>query len=181
MTHVQNYRCNINLICSMCSKFTKETPRPLHPANIYLLKISNRNIRRKCEICSNLTIKIPKNVIALVLVSLLLTLKIFHTFFYCFYCWIEQVNVCWVNVLDMFKVDKRDTKTTSIKDLNVVFIPFTMNMHLYAGHNIPVDKCMFKMNCFLIDGNMISFWCVYCYLWTVICNFAHALQISYFF
>ena len=29
-------------------------------ANIYLLKINNRNIRKKCEICSKLTIKTPE-------------------------------------------------------------------------------------------------------------------------
>ena len=29
------------------------------PAGIYLLKVNNRNTRTRCEICSNLTIKIP--------------------------------------------------------------------------------------------------------------------------
>ena len=29
------------------------------PAGIYLLKVNNRNTRRRCEICSKLTIKIP--------------------------------------------------------------------------------------------------------------------------
>ena len=29
-----------------------------------------------------------------VLVSLLITLNIFHTFFYCFYCYFEQINDC---------------------------------------------------------------------------------------
>ena len=29
------------------------------PVNIYLLKINNGNIRKKCEICSKLTIKTP--------------------------------------------------------------------------------------------------------------------------
>ena len=46
-----------------------------NPAGIYLLKVNNRNTRTRCEICSKLTIKIP------VLVSLLLTLNKFHTFF----------------------------------------------------------------------------------------------------
>ena len=31
-----------------------------HPAGIYLLKVNNRNTRTRCEICSNLTIKIPE-------------------------------------------------------------------------------------------------------------------------
>ena len=29
------------------------------PANIYLFKVNNRNIRKRCEICSKLTIKTP--------------------------------------------------------------------------------------------------------------------------
>ena len=39
------------------------------PANIYLFKVDNRNTRKRCEICSKLTIKIPE----------WLTLNIFHT------------------------------------------------------------------------------------------------------
>ena len=30
------------------------------PANIYVLKVNNRNTRKRCEICSKLTIKIPE-------------------------------------------------------------------------------------------------------------------------
>ena len=30
------------------------------PANIYLFKITNRNTRKRCELCSQLTIKIPE-------------------------------------------------------------------------------------------------------------------------
>ena len=30
-----------------------------NPANIYLFKVNNRNARRRCEICSKLTIKKP--------------------------------------------------------------------------------------------------------------------------
>ena len=29
------------------------------PANIYLFKVNNRNTRKRCEICSKLTIKTP--------------------------------------------------------------------------------------------------------------------------
>ena len=32
------------------------------PAGIYLLKVNNRNIRTRCEICSKLTIKIPEHI-----------------------------------------------------------------------------------------------------------------------
>ena len=31
-----------------------------HPANIYLFKVNNRNTRKRCEICSRLTIKTPE-------------------------------------------------------------------------------------------------------------------------
>ena len=44
------YPYNINLIL-FC--------RRIFPANIYLLKVNNRNTRKRCEICSKLTIKTP--------------------------------------------------------------------------------------------------------------------------
>ena len=31
-----------------------------NPANIYLLKVSSRNSRKRCELCSKLTIKTPE-------------------------------------------------------------------------------------------------------------------------
>ena len=31
----------------------------MNPANTYLLKVNNRNTRKRCEICSKLTIKTP--------------------------------------------------------------------------------------------------------------------------
>ena len=52
-----------------------------YPANIYLFKFNNKNIGKRCEICSELTIKTPKDV---VLVFLLLTLNIFYTCFLVF-------------------------------------------------------------------------------------------------
>ena len=60
----------------------------------------------------------------------------------------------------MFKVDKRDTSTTSIKELIAIFIPLTLNMHLHARRNFSVDKYVFNkymFNCFLIDGNFFHF------------------------
>ena len=35
-------------------------PSPPFPANIYLFKVSNRNTRKRCEICSNVAIKTPE-------------------------------------------------------------------------------------------------------------------------
>ena len=51
-----------------------------NPLGIYLLKVNSRNTRTRCEIFSKLTIKTK------ILVSLLLTLKIFHILLWCFYC-----------------------------------------------------------------------------------------------
>ena len=51
-----------------------------NPVGIYLLKVNNRNTRTRCEIFSKLTIKTK------ILVSLLLTLNIFHILLWCFYC-----------------------------------------------------------------------------------------------
>ena len=46
----------------------------IFPAGIYLLKVNNRNTRTRCEICSKLNIGV-------FLLSLLLTLYMFHTLF----------------------------------------------------------------------------------------------------
>ena len=54
------------------------------PASIYFFKINNRYTRKWREICSKLTIIKPDDV----LMFLLLTLNILHTFFQCFYCWL---------------------------------------------------------------------------------------------
>ena len=63
-----------------------------NPVNIYLFKVKTRNTRRRLEICSKLTERHQKDIKDVVLVSLLLTLNIFYTFFYCF-CW---VDFCWL-------------------------------------------------------------------------------------
>ena len=50
------------------------------PANIYLLKVNNRNTRKRCETCSKLTIKTPERR-QWRRSSLLLILNILHTLF----------------------------------------------------------------------------------------------------
>ena len=55
-------------------------------ANIYWFKFNNRNTRKRFEICSKLTTKTQERRHDVVLVFLLLTLNIFHTFLECFYC-----------------------------------------------------------------------------------------------
>ena len=51
-------------------------------ANIYQFKVNNRKTRNRCEICSKLTIRSLMSVSK----SSLLTLNIFHAFFWCFCC-----------------------------------------------------------------------------------------------
>ena len=71
-----------------------ENLQALNTTNIYLFKVNNKSFRKKCEICSSLTIKTPERrrsgvfIVNLEHISLflLLTLNIFHTIFYCFYC-----------------------------------------------------------------------------------------------
>ena len=58
-----------------------------------MLKVNNRNIEKRCEVCSKLRIKT-------IFLITLLTLKIFHTFSSVSNVdpeqVIKQVNVCWV-------------------------------------------------------------------------------------
>ena len=55
--------------------------------NIYLFKVNNRNTTKKFKTCVELTIKTPERRHWRRSSVLLVTLKMFHTFFYCFYCW----------------------------------------------------------------------------------------------
>ena len=62
------------------------------PAGNYMPKVNDRNFRR-CETCPKLTIKTRTTPLkSIVLLSLLLTLNMFHTFFNCFYCslWVSR-------------------------------------------------------------------------------------------
>ena len=53
-----------------------------YSAGTYMFKVNIRNTRTSCEICSKLTLKTQEyNAIGVVLVSLLLTLNIFHILF----------------------------------------------------------------------------------------------------
>ena len=64
--------------------FTEKNIKHVNPADIYLLKVNNRNGRTRCKTCSKLTIKTPEgsglfivnfeHISHLVLLFLLLTL-----------------------------------------------------------------------------------------------------------
>ena len=62
--------------------------------NSYLFKVNNRNIRKKCEICSKLTMA-SCDIIGVVLASLLLILNICPPFSSVSVIDFEYVFVCW--------------------------------------------------------------------------------------
>ena len=47
----------LNVVLNLFKVVIKGT---MSPANIYLFKVNNRNTKRRCEICSKLTIKTPE-------------------------------------------------------------------------------------------------------------------------
>ena len=61
---------------------------------VYLFKVNNENTRKMCEICWKLTIETPE---WRLLVSLLLPLNRFHTWFWCFHClyWTIKCRLAW--------------------------------------------------------------------------------------
>ena len=63
-------------------------------ANIYMFKVSNKNNRKRCEICSKLTIKTPDQWRRS---GIFINFERFTPFSIVFYCYFEQVNVSWVN------------------------------------------------------------------------------------
>ena len=79
----------------------KTTEKRTISENNSLLIETNRNNRKRCDICSKLTIKTTerRHVNEVVLMSLSLTLNIFHPFSQYFpsisIAVFEQVNVCW--------------------------------------------------------------------------------------
>ena len=77
-------RCISCIFCFVCFESN------IFPANSYLFKVNNRNTRKKCKGCSNLTIKTPERRhhwfhSSIFVVNFDHSL---YTFFYCFYCWL---------------------------------------------------------------------------------------------
>ena len=100
----------------------------INPAKIYLFKINNRSTRKRCEICSKLTIE---------------TLgrrhwrcsNIFHTFFWCFYCWLGT-SKCWLGALnDLLQLKRPDIVTLPSNIILLcsrkLFILIALNSCLY--------------------------------------------------
>ena len=71
----------------------------LHPSNVYLFKVNNRNTRKRFEKCSKLTIKTPKQHQWCLSGVFGISFEHFHLFFQYFYCklWIGKC----LNMLDL--------------------------------------------------------------------------------
>ena len=69
------------------------------PVGSYIFKVNSRSIGTRCEICSKLTIKTAKRHHCVVLMSLLLTLNIFHTLSSVSIVNFEQVNAGWDTII----------------------------------------------------------------------------------
>ena len=75
-----------------CCRVLGSTEMNESPANIYLFKVNNRNTKKRCELCSKLTMNTLER-LHVILVFLLLTLNIFTPFFSVSIVDFEQVNV----------------------------------------------------------------------------------------
>ena len=82
-----------------------------------LFKVNNRNTRKQCEIRSKLMIKTAEWRRDIILIFLLLTLHIFHTFTVSIVDF-EQVNVSWALFITQ---DKRRNKRNLLHYLNSTF------------------------------------------------------------
>ena len=60
-----------------------------------MFHVNNRNIRKRCEVCLKFKKRHLNDGNYIVLVSLLLTLNIFHTFFYSLHRWL-WTRKCWL-------------------------------------------------------------------------------------
>ena len=77
-----NYKSYGNLIISPCSKYQEKTAS----SGIYFFKVNNGTTKTMCGICSKLTTKRRQNEVNnVILVSLMLTVNIFGTLFWCFH------------------------------------------------------------------------------------------------
>ena len=124
-------------------------------ANIYLFKVNNRKNGKRCDIWSKLTIKHQNNVIDVVLVSLLLTLNIFHPVFSTFsIANFEHVFVCWVGVFlvsSLLDIDQVFTHNAEENCKN-----FFKNSHPrgYSVMKIPANFSKNKMRPYLVQKRL---------------------------
>ena len=117
-----------------------------------MLKFSIINSKIKCKICSNLTIQLPE----VNLVSLLLTLNVFDTLFYCFFADFEHVNGGWntyclnLNLSMLFRVRSRNPVTFKT-DLRVTSVN-----NSFQSFPIFCHKELHLTCCIEIESNIVT-------------------------
>ena len=99
-----------------------------NPANIYLFKFNNRSLRKRCESCSKLTIKIPEPRYRCRSGFLLLLLNIFHIFSSVSIVTFEQVNVYWECSLKLDREKQLWALTVRIKPFFVIVLFWTESL-----------------------------------------------------
>ena len=88
-------------------KSKKSRKRPLYPVKTYLFRVRNGNTRKRCKICSEVTIKTPERRRWRFGVFVVTFEYILHVFLVLSFVGFEQVNVNWVvssNLLHPFLV-----------------------------------------------------------------------------
>ena len=73
--------------------------------NVYLFTVNNSNTRKRCEICSKLTIKSPQRCSTVFIVKFEHVSYLFTPFFTVSPVGFEQVNVCWVPPCQFINVE----------------------------------------------------------------------------
>ena len=80
----------------MCHIMYQNDLRNISQQNIYLLKVNNKSIRKRREICWTSTIKTPELCHCLLSgIFILFTLNVFHALFSSAFVIFKQENVCW--------------------------------------------------------------------------------------
>ena len=115
------------------------------PSRHLLVPSNNRNTRTMCEICSELTIKIPDDV-----TSLLLILNRFHTLFWWFCCWL------WTSPCRL-----RNKKLFLILGLLTKYITFTKVLFYVLRHT-----CCFQ--CSVLRPFYLALACKYGNYWRLV-------------
>ena len=75
------------------------------PTNIYLFRVNNSNTRKRCEICSKLTIKSPQRRSTVFIVNFEHVSHLFTPFSSVSTVGFEQVNICWVPPYQFMNVE----------------------------------------------------------------------------
>ena len=91
-----------------------------YPANIYLLKVNYKNTKKKCEICSKLTIEIPElHHWCLSDVFIVNLQHVSHNFFSVSIIDFEQVNARWISTSSNDLDDEKEIKLMVQRKRNV--------------------------------------------------------------